>query len=225
MSAYSRSLPDIEGDQLSRAIWAKDYSMVKLLIKHGADINEEDSIGKTAIMNAVSIKDEKMIRLILRYKPDLDRLYFIPGENPQTSTILTFAITTDSSLQVIKGLIRAGANVNFTEGEALYFPLLASIYHSRIDIMRLLLRKGADPNHYIISENIYMNAMYMIIGSAFKSDDIEAVEILMDSGFKIYADNEYVEYARNWGKPELARYLKKMVEELGPLEPWDGSEQ
>ena len=49
----------------------KHYKMVNLLLDHGADVNQQDSQGLTAVMYAIQSESLKTVNLMLDAHPDL----------------------------------------------------------------------------------------------------------------------------------------------------------
>ena len=49
----------------------KHHKMVSLLLDHGADVNQQDSQGLTAVMLAIQSESMKTINLMLDIHPDL----------------------------------------------------------------------------------------------------------------------------------------------------------
>jgi ankyrin repeat protein len=125
-------------DPLLTAINHRDISMVKALVKQGADLNQPNEEEYTPLLIALENRDIPMVKALigLGAKPNqLDA----EGETP----LLTATDTQDISL--VKVLIELGANPNQSneKGET---PLLTAIDDQNIPMVIALIELGANPN-------------------------------------------------------------------------------
>jgi hypothetical protein len=140
-------------------------SIVRLLVKKGAQIEAKDNGGQTALYRALQhsrigiakliIKsggqlqpDQTLFSLIADKVGDRDVIRFlvdqgadIDGLNPEGETPLTFAIRHDQ-LQPTKQLIRAGADINKPNSHK-QSPLALATARNNQDIIRFIKRQGA----------------------------------------------------------------------------------
>ena len=108
----------IKSTALNYAIMRKNYDLVCCLLAYGADINEEDSEGRTPLMQAVISNDNKILELLLnkddvyRHKQKLQ----LDKEDLNKNTALLYCVenkadgSTLLKLNDIEMLIQAGAD-------------------------------------------------------------------------------------------------------------------
>ena len=135
------------------AAHANDTESVRLLLAKGADINAKNSFGDTAFMNAASNGNVEVMKLLLAKGTDVNVVDTNDGIGVKNGpialgdfTALHFAAPTGGSAAV-KLLLDAGAKVNVQDVRGMT-PLVLAIGTDRpdIDVIRLLLAKGADKN-------------------------------------------------------------------------------
>ena len=134
------------------AIYHSQYESVKILLKLGANPNIHDKYdGTTPIIYASRNFDAKYLKLILSYKGDPNSKEFDPKDttNPERDTALTATLSSspkNNSLEKVKLLIDAGADIEYYKEHITQRPLAQSIIHERMDVTLYLLQKGADYN-------------------------------------------------------------------------------
>jgi serine/threonine-protein phosphatase 6 regulatory ankyrin repeat subunit B len=127
---------------------------VKLLIKHNANINITDSIGLTPIYYAVINNNFEIISYLIESKSLINMkshesfnqnsghgfIYYNPGIG-----IIQLAISfiDSNDVKIIKYLIEQGAYINETDDYG-WSPLHTAVLSGRLDIVKLLLDKGAN---------------------------------------------------------------------------------
>ena len=196
----------------------KNVQVVKLLLKHGANVNAVCSKGETALYRACESRQVKVVQLLLDAGADV---------NLTTSQAypLIVACTVDclaqfglvflhdhddddvekaqisSSVAVIRLLLESGANVNSkcpTGGTALH----RAIHSGLTDAVRLLLEVGADVGDYIESSTEHPLIIACSQGSAqildlllqrstksnFSSPLTNLLDIAVEKGFIDVAD-------------------------------------
>lgn len=117
-----------------------DPEIVKLLLKSGADPNLRDSKGRTALMYAAGHSYMTTINLLLQAGSKIDE-----EEEHTGLTSLMFSLIKQREIQVVTGLIDAGADVNHRDiiGET---PLMmAARYATGSLVVEMLVKSGADP--------------------------------------------------------------------------------
>lgn len=114
-------------------------AIVRLLLDKGASINRAVEAGFTPLIEAVRSYDYPIAQLLLQCgaKPDLQT------EHGQTA--LTFAIH-DGRFNFVEVLLSYGADVNGPPGSKGDTPLIAAVRSGSTEIVKLLLRRGANPN-------------------------------------------------------------------------------
>lgn len=112
----------------------------EFLLENGADPN----LSNPLYTAAVNIATHPFIPLLLRYGADPNILH---KDSTQSISVLMVSITQKGSLETVKLLVEAGADVNYTNehnATALMLAIRADLFNK--DIVRYLLEKGADPN-------------------------------------------------------------------------------
>lgn len=97
--------------------------------------------------------------------------------NPKEGESLVLAIT-NGNLNMVKFLVEMGADVNIGDGR----PIKRAILEEEIDIIKYLLDLKTDPNRLILSPTILLYAA--------ETDNIEIVDLLLDSGVDINAADD-----------------------------------
>lgn len=152
------------------AIFFQRLKVAKLLLDHGANPNETDSLGNNYLCKVISVKSTpEIFELLLQYGVDPynvnssgfsciilavtnghDRLVEIlmkhkvdPNiENPNGDSLLHLA-TNNGYLKIVKILVKFGANINILNKDG-NTPLIIAIKHKRHDIIQYLLSQGAN---------------------------------------------------------------------------------
>jgi ankyrin repeat protein len=127
----------------------RQYEMCKKLLELGANPNLHDTFdGTSAIIDAASLvnDDGKFVRLLLDYgaNPNDEEVGDRREGNSRRETPLLNA--SETSLEAVKILIDAGADINHRNEFSTVTPLNESIIQGRYSIALYLLEKGADPN-------------------------------------------------------------------------------
>ena len=155
------------GEDLFRAIEKSDTGAVRRLLDRGVNANVQDADGTPALMVATLFAGSDCARLLL------DR-----GANPNVAnrvgaTALMWAIPDTAK---VKLLLTHGADVNARSTNLQRTPLLiAASYPGTVEILRLLLDKGADIH---AKDRNQIHAL----GRATLSADVAVVRFLVESG-------------------------------------------
>ncbi|TGN10198.1 ankyrin repeat domain-containing protein [Leptospira ilyithenensis] len=131
---------------LSLEVKNERYDSSKTLLELGADPNKQEnslSEGYSPIMYGASVKDLRLLRLLLEYggNPNIEaKGKIISGTITYTPLINA---SQDGKLENVKLLIRAGANIHFKD-ELGSTPLKEALIHNHMDIVLYLLQNGID---------------------------------------------------------------------------------
>ena len=135
---------------LMLSIMNDDYSSMEELLKLGADPNKPDlDRGETSVLCAANKTNSiKYLELILEYKGDPNSFENAPykrSEEHRSTAILDAIYQYDTmSLQKVKMLVEAGADVNFYITDHIKTPISQAMTSHRMDVVLYLLQNGAD---------------------------------------------------------------------------------
>ncbi|MFC1855547.1 ankyrin repeat domain-containing protein [Thermodesulfobacteriota bacterium] len=127
------------GATFMNAIYGGDISKIRKLIKEGADVNEKDVDGMSALMSTIrNLCDIDIVKLLIANGADLN------ATTDNGSTALMFA-SIEEEINIVKALIKSGADVNIqnNDGEN---ALMWAIMDSRPEAEKLLVKSGTDLN-------------------------------------------------------------------------------
>lgn len=136
------------GELLLRSIQYRAVPLIEFLLENGADPNTRKcqphqqvnpEFCDTPFTSSIRYRDPKMVSPFLKKRALVNLDVTVRRE-----TVLQIACTS-GSLEVVKLLIEAGANVNQVGGNG-ETPLIAAIRTGADGLVELLLSKGADPN-------------------------------------------------------------------------------
>lgn len=123
---------------LYKACCTPYLSIVKALIKAGADVNLGNNRGVTPLMAACLHQNKNIVAELLSHGADVRRISDFGGP-------LSYTIEGKGNLQIVKKLISAGADLNERD-DMDQTPLFCACRKGRIDLVELLLEAGADAN-------------------------------------------------------------------------------
>lgn len=191
---------DLQGETpLHHAITMNSPSMVKFLIDHGADVNQRDRDGWTALMTAAWVDDAEDAKLLLAHKADPD------AASPQNFTPLGIALQYGKNAAA-RVLIESGADVNRPIGDAGYTPLMLAVAGRADDAAQELIRKGADLN----ARNGGGVTALMIAAAA---DQPNMVSLLLRSGANVAAQNDRGDTALSIARARGHQDVIKLLDE------------
>ncbi|XP_031632129.1 ankyrin-1-like isoform X2 [Contarinia nasturtii] len=153
---------------------------VLLLLKHGADVNaiaDHRNDYRTVLHYAVLSGNLSLVNLLLKRGAETDRL---PpnGESDKPSPLMIAILRGDPA--IVRCLLEAGANINRSSsiiGSPLHVACADNIPH-RIEIMKMLLSYGSDPNVRIPSET-GGNSLRPPLAELLANSDTTTVEELL----------------------------------------------
>src|SRR5262245_33896991 len=157
---------DRSRDALFAAIQRGTVGEVERAITGGANPNSVDADGIPALMAATLFADADMVGLLLKRGADPN------GLGPAGTTALMWAIP---NLPVARVLVSHGANVNAKSASERTPLLVAASYPGTLDVLRLLLERGADLH---AQDRTSAGALAL----AVRSSDVEVVRFLVERG-------------------------------------------
>jgi len=118
-----------------------DYLNAKKNIKSGADVNDANDMGESVLAYALRSQcDFELIMLLIDNGADI---YDFDEEGV---SIFDMAITYNN-IELVKYMIENNYDVNKTTRKSSFTPLMAGVCYGRIEIVKLLLKNGA--NQYV----------------------------------------------------------------------------
>ena len=123
---------------------SKDAEIIKYFVNKGVDVNQADSHGNTALLNAASRNDLQIVKLVAAKTKEVNH------KNKKGATALANAVR-GNSIEVVEYLINAGADVKLkdAEGNTLGYYLINSYRgQNKKDFdskLSLLKKQGFDP--------------------------------------------------------------------------------
>ena len=115
------------------------YALQELLV-NGADANYKNNENVNSLHLAVLKKDATMVRMLLRYVKNLD------ARTNRGTTALHNACNFQL-VDIVKILLENGANQNIIETEYDFYPIFYAIVQNNVEITKLLIDYGTNPNH------------------------------------------------------------------------------
>jgi ankyrin repeat protein len=165
-----------------------DAAKVGELLKGGADPNQADSAGATALMWAVS--DIEKTRNLLERGANINARSTNLGRTP-----FLIAAGYPGSVDVLTLLLERGADLR-AKDTAGFSALASAMVSGDLDAVRFLVARGLDPNDVPVAA----------VRAAFARARPGMIEFLMSHGLKVPPD--ILIGAANWQSPELiARWI------------------
>lgn len=175
---------------LHLAVQAGNADVVKLLVESGAELNKRNSEGRAPLHDAIECCFGEATELLVESGAEVDiSAAAILGATELVSELLSEnqELANDRSTnlsplgwaafgdqpETAELLIKAGARMD--DGE-----LLCAAAVGHVDVTRILLAHGADPNQ--IDERAGGTALHAAIGMKFTDDASDVVRILLEAG-------------------------------------------
>uniref|UniRef100_A0A914DN02 Major sperm protein n=1 Tax=Acrobeloides nanus TaxID=290746 RepID=A0A914DN02_9BILA len=184
--------------------------IVELLLKHGADIEHQNTEGETCLMTASSRNNIEVVCYLLEKGADSN----IKDKYGRTAL---FYVVNENKL-IVKLLLEHGADIEHQNTKGVTCLMYAS-YNNRIEIVRYLLKKGADVNR---KDKNGSTALHYAARN--KNDNKLIVELLLKHGADIEHQNTEGETclmtASSRNNIEVVRYLlEKGADSVEKFEP------
>jgi ankyrin repeat protein len=184
----------------------------KALIAAGANVNDANEDGQTALMLAAQTGSIEIIKTLL----DAGAVASINTKDKQGRIALTYVkpkYTHDSVSEVVKALIAAGANINAADegGQTpLMLTALDMAWHSE-ELIKLLLEAGASIN---AKDKQGKTALMVAIGN--ESMNVDKVKLLLASGADVSIKDTQGQTALMIARQIRNETIIKLLEEAGP---------
>jgi len=178
LSSKGFDIKTIADNQVQSFVRNENLPMVKLLVKHGADINTKDREGRTPIWFAIENNDSKMVKLLLQNKAEIN---YVTGNLKRSPLMLAFSDFRKRNMNVFKLLLDHGADVNVAQrGYSMLEVVLMDTSPRKdenVPYLIELLRYGADLENSRITQSCWTVAV--------ESGSIELMELLISKGIDI----------------------------------------
>jgi ankyrin repeat protein len=191
---------DSSGDTaLHHAAGNGDMTMIEALLEAGAPIEAEGCADWTPLLTAANRGEIKAVRRLLQ-----------AGANVHAGKgdVLCYACEKENSLELVELLLDAGASVNVIGGHKGSTPLHVASEHGQTNVVRVLLQAGAE------AKTKDLNGWIPFHNAALGSS-VEILRLLIEAGSDIKAldhkGRDACELATQWGKPEVAKFLKQLL--------------
>jgi len=151
---------------------------------------DTDAIYKQLI-NAIKTNDSRSFDKLITLVPDIDA--FVQVDNEQNAfTLLGYACKINNS-QMVEKLLKLEADIYSAETDEylVYNALFVAVLNDALDVARLLLDKGADPNSMNTEERL------SVLSLACRKDNFEMAKLLIEKGSLVdgLGDNEWTDYS------------------------------
>ena len=149
-----------------------NIAIAELLIEKGADIEARNVDGINALVYAVSLNDEEMVKFLLEKGADANTVCEIENEHIYMPPTPLMNAVYNGNTNIINMLLENGADINYTTDEMT--PLIYAAYKGNTNIINTLLENGVDINY----TNYYGMTALMYAASY---NQFEAVKILLEN--------------------------------------------
>lgn len=180
------------GDEpaINVAAFFNNVEGLKLLVKHGADINNSTSQGINAIQNAAQRNSLDAAKYLIEQKANLK------GYNSATYNAICYAAV-GFHTDMIDLLVKSGADVNEVSKDSPWAGPLAKMAASynpldkkaRLKTLTKLLESGADPNVLHAQDMTALMYAAKLVSSPGWKAAVENSDLLIKSGAKVNLSN------------------------------------
>lgn len=163
-----------------------DLKAIALLLDHGADPNVYKNCWGTPLMDAIELRNETMVDLLIErgadvnvcIKPNLD----LTKDNGVITAIEDAARV--GHLNLIQRLAKAGAFLTHTRSDMVFKTALqCAAYHGQPEAIKVLLELGCDPNTI---GGIFGSALQAAAASIVGDQSIACMTLLLDAGANLH---------------------------------------
>lgn len=156
----------------------RNMEIVRILVHAGAALNVVDKRGHNALVDALLLGDAAVVQLLVDANATLDG-----------TRALEWAVD-KNYIELVNVLAAHGAPLNVANAHG-YTPILSATWNDNADMVRALLRAGADPNVVTTGTTISWVSSLMIAATYGYRD---VVDVLVDEG---HANLELVDHDGN----------------------------
>ncbi|RVD85294.1 uncharacterized protein DFL_003620 [Arthrobotrys flagrans] len=219
--------------EAAAAVVGDSVEMVKLLLDNGADIESQDEGGISVLGRAVIVGNKEVVRELMAKgasidtknnlgqnvlhecarhgRPEMLKWFIEAGMASEVDTLdrsigmspLYLAVD-QGHPNMVRELIKYGADVNVETAEGLWTPLHESVKKGYLEITEMLLRAGADPN---AASDDGITCFHC----CWRTGSVSLASLLLSHGADINAKRKdqftALHYACFEGRRELAEFL------------------
>ena len=175
--------------------------LVDVLLQNGADVNAKDLQGYTALLRALQ-KDQDLIVEKLTAQPNVD--LNAQGNGKSATVLMHYVVRGDENK--VRTLLQRGAEPKLSDADGDTALHLAAESHTAINVARLLLEGGADPN----AKN-KVGGTPLMWAAVYGSDDM--VHLLLDKGADATIKDNQGVTASQWAAKNHHDDLAKLLAE------------
>lgn len=189
------NIKDIRGAvPIFYAIRYKNRHALQELLSHGADANYKNNENMNSLHLAVLKKDVTIVKMLVKYIKNIN------ARTNAGSTALHYACNFQQ-LEIVKILLENGASQDIAEFEYDLYPIFYAVVQNNIEITKLLVNYGANPNHqdYVANTiihyaimNIHIEILDYIIGN-YKIKDKKTNMYIEDINVKNDISGDYID--------------------------------
>ncbi len=181
-----------------------DVPAVKKFLSQQVDIDAWDpQIKDHPLYSACASGSVEIAQLLIDHGANVNLV-----KNPSATPLIAATIQHEVNEEMVRLLLKAGANPNLPEGNPFKSPLMAAANGANLTLMKLLIEAGADVNY----ANAKGETVLLAAASNYK-DRLAAVQLLFDHGATIGTDaaimSQLLGGAARWGDVELLELLVK----------------
>lgn len=151
--------------------------VIRAMLESGANVNERNELGETALGLAIEQNQAEITKLLLRHGAEVNNV------NPRGESAMAHALEQVPKFVMAKVLFDAGITVDYTQFYPRYNPLDFALIQNKLDLIEFLA------SHY----RIYSNALHNLAIMNRQQSHLEAARIL----FKYGADPNVVDDSGN----------------------------
>ena len=183
------------------------FDLVKFLAENGAYVNTINNANYTALCFAVKNNRVQTVAYLLKLNAHVNHEC---GVDERKKSPLLLAASNGSVPNIIKALVAAGADVNYTSPNYIT-PLMRVAEHGDVQLVDLLVKKGADINAQVPA---YKGEGMPVAFFPIWTGQLPALKYLLEHGARLngyYGDGAYItplDIGEVNGGPEMAAYLK-----------------
>ncbi|XP_012556375.1 ankyrin repeat domain-containing protein 17 isoform X1 [Hydra vulgaris] len=145
--------------------------IVQLLLQHGANVNAQSSSGNTALHYASCSGYDDVVQALIQHNADLEH------QNENGHTPLMEAASGGHN-KVAKLLLDNGAGINTHSSEFKESALTLACYKGHVEMVALLLERGADQEHKT-------DEMHTALMEASMDGHVEVARLLLNHGAQV----------------------------------------